>query len=220
MIGGNGRTAWCVSEANCKEFEDKSAQDNARSSPFVQRSAQLHSAGASGNEVLKLNSAGLVQGCSSLFCGSMSEKKRPRRLGATIAMAVATPAALAIETTARVLFLPPDLNILRQELEPALTPVAWGLLVVAAASVPLGFAAKRSVTKRLVAKVNAYGGGEEKLAEARFEAIFVAASIPQIPALLATVALTAGASALPVLLAVGLSVFAVLTIAHEKHSAP
>lgn len=135
-------------------------------------------------------------------------------------MAVATPAALAIETTARVLFLPPDLNAFRLELEPALTPVAWGLLVLAAASVPLGFAAKRSVTKRLVEKVNAYGGSEEKLAEARFEAVFVAASIPQIPALLATVALTAGSSALPVLLAVGLSVVAVLVIAHEKHSAP
>jgi hypothetical protein len=133
--------------------------------------------------------------------------------GAVAAMALATPGALGIETLARVLFLPPELEALRQELRAPLTPFAWGLLILTAAAVPLGFATRRAVERRLIAKVDSFGGGEKKRAEARFEALFVAASIPQIPAVFATLTLTFGADPLPVLIAVALSVAGVVAIA-------
>jgi hypothetical protein len=136
--------------------------------------------------------------------------------GATAAIALATPAALGIETLARVLFLPPELEALRQEMRPALTPVAWGLLVLTAVTIPLGLATRRAVERRLLAKVESYGGGEKKRSEARFEALFVAASVPQIPAVFATLTLTAGAAALPVLIAVALSVAGVVAIAAAR----
>ncbi len=143
-------------------------------------------------------------------------EKTSAGLGAKAAIALATPAALGLETLARILLLPPELEALRQEVRPALTPVAWGLLVLTALTLPLGLATQRAMERRLLAKVESYGGGEKKRAEARFEAFFVAASVPQIPAVFATFTLTAGAAALPVLLAVALSVAAVLAIAARR----
>lgn len=143
-------------------------------------------------------------------------KKTSAGLGAKAAIALATPSALGLETLARVLFLPPELDALRQDVRPTLTPVAWGLLVLTALTLPLGLATQRAVERRLLAKVEAYGGGAKKRDEAHFEAFFVAASVPQIPAVFATFTLTAGAAALPVLLAVALSVAAVLAIAARR----
>lgn len=132
---------------------------------------------------------------------------------ATLAIALATPAALGLETLARVLLLPADLEALRIEMRPALTPVAWGLLALTCAAVPLGVAARRAMQRRLFAKVDAISGGPKKRAEARFEALFVGTSVPQIPAIFATLALTAGAEALPAALAVVVSALAVVGIA-------
>ena len=139
---------------------------------------------------------------------------------AVAAIALATPAALGIETLLRVLLLPAELEALRMELRPSLTPVAWGLLVLTAATLPLGLATQRAVERRLLAKVASFGGGEKKRAEARFEAFFVAASVPQIPAVLATFTLTTGAEPLPVLIAVALSVAGVLGIAARTGREP
>jgi hypothetical protein len=136
-----------------------------------------------------------------------------RNFGTIAVIALATPAALGIETLVRALLLPPDLARLRQELEPSLTPLAWGTLALTLLAAPLGFATRRALARRFLAKVDALGGSEKKRDEARFEAMFVGTSVPQIPAIFATFALTAGARALPVLLAVFASSAAVLAIA-------
>src|SRR5689334_8171670 len=148
--------------------------------------------------------------------GTEEASPSPATGRATAAIALATPAALGIETLARVLFLPAELEALRQEMRPTLTPVAWGLLALTAITIPLGLATRRAVERRLLAKVASYGGGEKKRAEARFEALFVAASVPQIPAVFATLTLTGGAAALPVLIAVALSVAGVIAIAAAR----
>lgn len=143
-----------------------------------------------------------------------AEGQRSKGDRLTIAViALATPAALGLETAARWLFLPAELARLRQELQPALTPLAWGLCALTALAVPLGVGAKRALSARFLARVRAAKGGAKKEAEARFEALFVATSIPQLPAVLATFALTCGAEALPALLAALASAAGVLIIA-------
>lgn len=143
--------------------------------------------------------------------GAARDRGRDRLLIAGIALA--TPAALGLETVARWLLLPAELAQLRQEMRPVLTPIAWGLFVMTAVAGPVGILVKRALTERFLARVRAAGGGEKKETEARFEALFVATSIPQVPAVLATFTLTCGAGALPALLAVGASVAGVVIIA-------
>lgn len=139
------------------------------------------------------------------------------RPGVVALIAVAAPAVLGLETAARALLLPAPLALLRQEMRPTLTPIAWALLALTALSVPLAFWAWRALSRRLLAKVEAIGpaapaADEKRRGEARFEAMFVATSIPQLPAILSTLLLTAGSDALPVLAAMGLSTAAVIAI--------
>lgn len=101
---------------------------------------------------------------------------------------------------------------MRQELRPALTPIGWGLLILTLASVPLGLLTLRALTRRFLAKVTATSGGDKRRREARFEAMFVATSVPQLPAILATFALTAGSDALPVLVTMAASTLGVIAI--------
>lgn len=136
-----------------------------------------------------------------------------RNPGAILAIALATPAALGLETLARTLLLPSSLAQLRHELNPLLTPLAWGILALTVLAVPAGFATHRALARRFSARALSLGASEKKLAEARFEALFVGTSVPQIPAIFSTFVLTAGADALPVLLAVGASALAVVVIA-------
>jgi hypothetical protein len=149
------------------------------------------------------------------------ETAAPRRespgLVVTLVIALATPAALGVETLLRVLLLPAEIAGLREDLRPALTPLAWGLVALTCLAVPLGFATRSAMERRLLAKAEPT---PKKRAEAAFEAVFVGTSVPQIPALLATIALTAGAEALPVLLAVGVSAAAVVAIAQVPRKAP
>lgn len=137
-------------------------------------------------------------------------------LGITLLVALATPAALGLETLARVLLLPAELEQVRVELRPVLTPLSWGLLVATCAAVPVGAAVRRSMLRRSLAKVEATAGGPKRRAEARFEAMFVGTSVPQIPAIFATLALTAGSAPLPVVLAVAVSALAVVAIATRR----
>jgi hypothetical protein len=143
-----------------------------------------------------------------------------RNFGTIAVIALATPAALGIETLVRALLLPPDLARLRQEMEPWLTPFGWGTLALTLLATPLGFATRRAMERRLLAKAEALGGSEKRRGEARFEALFIGTSVPQIPAIFATFALTAGSRALPVLLAVFTSSAAVLAIALLGRSSP
>ncbi len=134
------------------------------------------------------------------------------RPGVIVLIAAAAPAVLGLETAARALLLPAPLAQLRQEMRPTLTPIAWALLALTALSVPLAFWAWRALSRRFLAKVEATGSGEKRRGEARFEAMFVATSIPQLPAILSTLLLTAGSEALPVLAAMGISTAAVIAI--------
>lgn len=146
---------------------------------------------------------------------STHEPKESRaivRPGVLALIAIAAPAALGLETIARTLLLPAELAQVRQELRPTLTPIAWGLLIVTLASAPLGLLTLRALTRRFLAKVTATNGDERRRREARFEAMFVATSVPQLPAILATFALTAGSDAWPVIATMVTSTIGVVAI--------
>lgn len=144
-----------------------------------------------------------------------------RQTALLVLIALTTPAALGLETLARRLLLPAEWEAIRRDLHPTVTPVAWVLLALTVASIPAGFATYRALARRFLARADALGGSAERRATARLEAMFVATSLPQIPAALATLTLTAGSDALPVVLAVALSAVAAAAIGlHDRAASP
>lgn len=131
---------------------------------------------------------------------------------ALIAMtAIAAPAALGLETLLRALIFPPELEELRTVLEPVLTPIAWTLVAIAAVAGVAGAVLQRHLTARAVARAAVVGSPAtiEVRERASVGAFLLAASVPQIPAVLVTLAFTFGAALAPVVAAVAVSTLAV-----------
>jgi hypothetical protein len=142
-----------------------------------------------------------------------------RRIAILIVITLTTPAVLGVEHLARRFVVPAEWEEIRRELNPIMTPVGWVLLALTVVSIPIAFVIYRALSRRLLAKVEAIGGGPKQRATARLEAMFVATSAPQIPAALAALSLSFGSDALPVLLAVGLSAAAAAAIGVHDRSA-
>lgn len=117
---------------------------------------------------------------------------------------LAAPVALAVETGLRLLIFPAEFELVREFLNPTLTPVAWALGGLSAAAGVAGLAVQRKVSERKLAKLPSKCD-----TEARYHAVFgvflLTTAVPQIPALLSTFAYMFGASLLPVLVGVGVS---------------
>jgi hypothetical protein len=124
---------------------------------------------------------------------------RPRRGWLIFFVASAAPGAFGAEFAARKFLLSPDFEVARRHLEPKLTPVAWGLLAASVPASALGFVVHRRLLRR---------PGEDRT---RIEvgAFLLASSIPQVPALLATVGALLGAALLPVVATLGVTTVAV-----------
>ena len=132
---------------------------------------------------------------------------------------VAAPLALGFETLLRHLMFPPEFDLIRDMLRSTLTAVAWVLVAVC---VLLGFVGLR-LQRRSVERARAQAGSmrvpsafsdpgrgspaggapPDLVARARTGGFMLGATIPQIPAILATFAFMFGASLLPVLVAIG-----------------
>jgi hypothetical protein len=131
-----------------------------------------------------------------------------RRVWVLLFIASAAPAAFAVEAAARALLFPADFEVLRAELEPTLTIVAWTLLAVCVASIPLGLACNRWLVRRGLAGPSEASPARRERVE--LEALLLSSSIPQLPALLATVATLGGARVTPVLATLVVSTLGVL----------
>jgi hypothetical protein len=131
-----------------------------------------------------------------------------RRGWVLLFIASAAPAAFGVEAAARALFFPPDFEPIRAELEPTLTTVAWVLLVLTLGSIPLGLACNRWLVRRGLAGVAEPTPARRERVE--LEALLLSSSIPQLPALLATVAAMGGARATPVVVTLVVSTVGVL----------
>ncbi len=106
---------------------------------------------------------------------------------------IAAPTALAMETMLRLTLFPPEFEILREELQPGLTPVAWVLAIGSSVAVIVGIEAQRRIVKKALEK-----DSSTARTTAEFGAFLFATAIPQAPAVLATVTFTLGAAFLPV----------------------
>lgn len=150
-----------------------------------------------------------------------SEGAKRKKGGATFLLlitVIAAPLAFALESALRALLFPPEFEDMRWYLRPTTSVVAWLLLGVALLTSIAGQRVLvRTVDKRLAAL------GEEARQDQRQQAIvgtfLLTSSLPQIPALLATLASMFGSELLPVALAVAVASLGVLVQALRARSA-
>lgn len=119
------------------------------------------------------------------------------------ATAIAAPLAFTLETFIRTTFFPNAFSEIREVLGAYFTDAAWllvGLTLIAAVG---GVFAQSRLLLR--AREKAQHGIDPQLG-----AFFLAATIPQLPAILATVASMFGAATMPVLLTLAISTLGVL----------
>ncbi len=117
---------------------------------------------------------------------------------------LAAPVALALETLLRSLIFPPEFDDFREFLEPALTPVAWVLGLVAAGASLVGLAVQRRMAEKRLSQLPSDAGYEQRYGQV-LGVFMLTTALPQIPAILSTFAFMFGASLVPVLTGIALS---------------
>lgn len=123
---------------------------------------------------------------------------------------VAAPIALGFETLLRTLLFPADFELVRELLSPVMTACAWALVGVTAVAGVIGIALQQRLADRAVQKLPEAHRSPERVVKARLGVFMLAASVPQIPAVLATFAFTFGAELAPVLTTIGVVTIAVV----------
>lgn len=146
-----------------------------------------------------------------------------RKRALVLLTVVATPLALGMETLVRTqvfpLFLGGDFDEVRALLGPPLTPVAWALCGVALVANVAGYVLHARLVQRAVAKLPpARRDAPAERERAALGAFLLAASVPQVPCILSTLAFTFGASLAPVLLGVALGSLGVVAQALRTRS--
>ncbi len=122
---------------------------------------------------------------------------------ALVALTIAAaPAALALETLLRWLLFPPEMEALREIIGPTLTWVCWGLLLATALVGALSLPLFDRAVQRAVKRVPEPRRSGKLIRRKKTGAFMLVSSLPQIPVLLATVAVMLGASIVPTALAV------------------
>ena len=126
----------------------------------------------------------------------------PMRRSTLVAMlAISSPVSLGAETLIRKIVFTADMREMRVLLEPFLTPVAWALLGVTGLAVLLGVPAHHAIHARLFARLGERAGDPAARASADTVALYLAASVVQLPSLVAAMTFTLGAAVTPVLAA-------------------
>ena len=133
-----------------------------------------------------------------------------RSKGVLITLTVlAAPVAWGLETVLRHLIFPADFELFRGFLEPFLTPVAWVFGILAAMGSFAGLTFQRRMMQARAEKL-----GPDASPDAREGAalgvFLLSATIPQIPAVAATLCFMFGAAFLPVFLGVTLCTLGIL----------
>jgi hypothetical protein len=140
----------------------------------------------------------------------VSTEPRPLDLRwVVVFIAISAPLALGIETLMRTQviarILGPSLDEVRGFFSPGLTELAWAMVAATFAAGLLGVVLTRIVVRRIVDE-------PDPIIRARKlrDRLLLLTSIPQIPAIFATLCFTAGARILPVLVAMAVSTAFVL----------
>jgi hypothetical protein len=129
-------------------------------------------------------------------------------------IALSTPLALVVESGLRRLMMPPDFDAVRAWLGPTLTPWAWATVPATLATTCLGWWLFRVLSRRELRARRPGGLTEEQVrAKAEFEALMLASSAPQVPAVAATMLYMLGADLVPVALSMVGATLGVVSLA-------
>jgi hypothetical protein len=158
----------------------------------------------------------LTKSVPAVLLRAMAEEKGGTAL--ILMTVVAAPIALVLETILRKLLFPPEFDELRLLFEPTLTPVVWGLVVLTALFGAAGIALQARLAARAVRKVPEHARTPARIRKAELGAFMLAASIPQIPAILATLGFMWGSSLTPVIVAIGVATVAIVVQAVRARS--
>ena len=115
-------------------------------------------------------------------------------------IALSSPLSLGVETAIRTALFTDDMKDLRLLARDTLTPVAWGFVPLTVAASALGVWVHRVALRRALAAAKLKVGKPDAQENARMTALYVATSVPQLPALVATFLFTAGSRVEPVML--------------------
>jgi hypothetical protein len=137
---------------------------------------------------------------------------RARALVVVAIVAASTPLAVAIETLFRRSLFPPEFDEVRAWLEPSVTPWMWLTPFAAALGIPLGLRLQRWLERRNLASIPQHRRTPSTAANAVLDAMLLSTSVPQVPAVAATMGLLLGSAPTPVLVATGVATAGVLVI--------
>jgi hypothetical protein len=147
-------------------------------------------------------------------------RKGRSRVTLIVLTVIAAPIALVFESLLRFLLFPDDFERVRTFLEPYLTPVAWGLAIVTLALSFVGYALQKRISTKRVARIPEPKRTPERIERAKVGAFMLTASIPQIPAIVATFTVMFGASIVPAIVAIVIVTAAVLAIGRLTRADP
>lgn len=143
---------------------------------------------------------------------SVAVSRRARLWGLLGLIALSTPLAWVMESGMRRLVLPPDFDAVRAWLSPTLTPWAWAMVPAALVTTGIGWWLYRVLARRELLARRPGLSEEQARAKAEFEALMLASSAPQIPAVAATMLYMLGADAVPVAAAMAAATLGVVSL--------
>ncbi len=154
----------------------------------------------------------------------MAPPSRARVYGLLGLVAASTPLALLVESALRRLMMPEGFEAVRAWLSPTLTPWAWAMVPATLVTTGLGWwlfgvLKRRELRLRRPEASSAEAQAEAQAkaqAKAEFEALMLASSAPQVPAVAATILYMAGAQGLPVAITMGAATLGVLSLGAAK----
>lgn len=143
---------------------------------------------------------------------AMAERSRARLYGLLGLVALSTPLALVVETGLRRVMMPPDFDAVRAWLSPTLTPWAWATVPATLVTTVLGWWLYHVLARRELRARRPGLTAEQAREKAELEALMLASSAPQVPAVAATLLYMLGADVVPVVVAMGGATLGVLSL--------
>jgi hypothetical protein len=127
-------------------------------------------------------------------------------------VAASTPLAVVFETVLRRWLMPPEFEEVRAWWQPSVTPWMWLMPPLALLGIPLGLALQRWLVRRNLARLPQHRRTPAVESTAVLDAMLLSTSVPQVPAVVATMGLLVGSKPAPVLLATAVATAGVLVI--------
>lgn len=127
---------------------------------------------------------------------------RGTRISVVLLVAISAPLAFASESLIRKLVLPPEFDEVRDFFGPGATSFAWGCVALCVLAAVFGIWVQRRWVRERTQRAREEG---TDVGKAAMDRTFLSMSIPQVPAILSTVAYMSGSELTPVVVAMVIS---------------